>query len=152
MEALHDVISRGPGAGGTTNGADQSTRSADLQNPPGRELVQVTNAMVRLHKDLFGRGPTKARSAYAGPDTLVTTLEDGYTAAERNLIAIGERQLVRDRRTLFRQVSERRFVEAVERITGRSVRALVSGTDGLGEVSAEIVYFEPAGDEATKDR
>ena len=28
----------------------------------GRELQELTNAMVRLYKELFGRGPTKART------------------------------------------------------------------------------------------
>jgi len=28
----------------------------------GLELQEVTNAIVRLYKELFGRGPTKARS------------------------------------------------------------------------------------------
>jgi hypothetical protein len=40
--------------------------------------------MVRLYKELFGRGPTKTRTSYAGPDTL----EDSLTAAERNMLAL----------------------------------------------------------------
>jgi hypothetical protein len=42
--------------------------------------------MVRLYKELFGRGPTKARTDYAGPDTLVATIENSLTPAERNVI------------------------------------------------------------------
>src|SRR3954465_5641826 len=42
-------------------------------------LAAVSNAMVRLHKEQFGRGPTRARSEWAGPDQLVVTLEDTLT-------------------------------------------------------------------------
>jgi hypothetical protein len=31
----------------------------------GLELQQLTNAMVRLYKELFGLGPTKARTNYS---------------------------------------------------------------------------------------
>jgi hypothetical protein len=63
----------------------------------GLELQEVTNAMVRIYKEQFGCGPTKARSAYAGPDTLVATIENSLTPAERNMIALDEHQRVRER-------------------------------------------------------
>ena len=112
-----------------TNGTNRITLAPSRQDRLGLELQEVTNAMVRIYKELLGRGPTKARSAYAGPDTLVATLEDSLTSAERNLIRLGEHQRVRETRTLFQHASEHVFVEAVEQITGRRVRAFVSGTD-----------------------
>ena len=73
----------------------------------GRELQELTNAMVQLYKDLFGRGPTKARAGYAGPDTLLITLEGSLTAAEKNLAALNERQRLRETRMSFKHASER---------------------------------------------
>jgi uncharacterized protein YbcI len=62
----------------------------------GLEPQEVTNAMVRLYKELFGRGPTKARSNY-GPDPLLATIENSlFTAAERNLLEFDEHQRVRE--------------------------------------------------------
>ena len=109
----------------------------------GLELQEVTNAMVRLYKELFGRGPTKARSHYAGPDTLLSTIENSLTAAERNLVALDEHQRVREVRMFFQHASERDFVGTVEQITGRKVRAFVSGVDTHRDVSSEFFYFEP---------
>jgi uncharacterized protein YbcI len=109
----------------------------------GLELQEVTNAMVRLYKELFGRGPTKARTNYAGPDTLVTTIENSLTPAERNMIALGEHQRVRDIRMFFQYASEREFSEPVEQITGRKVRAFVSGVDTGRDVATEVFYLEP---------
>ena len=109
----------------------------------GLELQEVTNAMVRLYKELFGRGPTKARSNYAGPNTLVATIENSLTAAERNMIELDEHHRVREIRMFFQHASERDFVETVEQITGRKVRAFVSGMDTYRDVSTEIFYLEP---------
>jgi uncharacterized protein YbcI len=111
----------------------------------GFELQEVTNAMVRLYKELFGRGPTKARSEYAGADTLVATIENSLTAAERNMLALDEHQRVREVRMFFQHASERAFTDAVEEITGRKVRAFVSGIDTHQDVSIEAFYFEPVG-------
>ena len=120
--------------------AQSSIGHSDRQ---GLELQEVTNAMVRLYKELFGRGPTKARSHYAGPDTLLATIENSLTAAERNLVALDEHQRVREVRMFFQHASERDFVETVEQITGRKVRAFVSGVDTHRDVSSEVFYFEP---------
>lgn len=111
----------------------------------GVELQDLTNAMVRLYKELFGRGPTKARSNYAGPDTLVATIENSLTPAERSMVDMGEEQRVREIRTFFQHASEGEFRSEVEQITGRKVRAFVSGTDTANDVSAEIFYLEPRG-------
>jgi uncharacterized protein YbcI len=106
-------------------------------------LMQVSNEMVRLYKTVFGRGPTRARTAYAGPDTLISTLEDSLTPAERNMVALGEHARLRDTRMFFQHASEREFCDAVERITGRRVRAFVSGIDTKRDVSSEVFYLEP---------
>ncbi len=112
----------------------------------GIELQEITNAMVRLYKELFGRGPTKARSNYAGPNTLVATIENSLTAAERNMVDLDEHHRVREVRMFSQRASERDFVETVEQITGREVRAFVSGIDTKQDVSSEVFYFEPDGD------
>ncbi len=106
-------------------------------------LMEVSNAMVRLYKDQFGRGPTKARSAFAGPDALLCTLEQTFTPAEKNLAAMGENQRLRDTRLYFQYASEDEFRGAVEQITGRKVRAFVSGIDVGQDIASELFYLEP---------
>src|SRR5919112_6426878 len=86
-------------------------------------LMDLSNEMVRLHKDLFGRGPTRARSSWAGPDTLVCILEDTLTPAERNLVRMGEHQRMRDTRMYFQHATVAEFCSPVERLTGRKVRS-----------------------------
>jgi uncharacterized protein YbcI len=106
-------------------------------------LLHVSNEMVRLYKTQFGRGPTKVRTNWAGPDTLITTLENSLTPAERNLVAMGEHQRLRDTRMFFQYAIETQFRETVERLTGRDVWAFVSGIDAEQDVSCEIFYLKP---------
>jgi uncharacterized protein YbcI len=109
----------------------------------GLELQELTNAMVRLYKELFGRGPTKARTDYAGPDTLISTIQNSLTPAERNMIGLGEDQRVREIRMFFQHASNAEFTGTVEEITGRKVWAFVSGVDTDHDVSSEVFYLEP---------
>jgi uncharacterized protein YbcI len=109
----------------------------------GLELQEITSGMVRLYKELFGRGPTKARTNYAGPDTLVATIETSLTHAERNMLDLGEHQRVREIRMFFQYASDAEFTGPVEEITGRRVRAFVSGMDTDEDVSSEVFYLEP---------
>ena len=107
------------------------------------DLAEVSNAMVRLYKELFGRGPTKVRTSFAGPDTLICTLENSLTPAEKRMADLGEHQRLRDTRAFFQHVSERDFRETIEKLTGRDVRAFVSGIDTEKDVSSEVFYLEP---------
>jgi uncharacterized protein YbcI len=113
--------------------------------------LAVSNAMVKLYKEQFGRGPTKARTNFAGPDVLVTTLENSMTPAERNLVAMGEYQRLRDTRMFFQYATEDAFRETVERLTGRKVWAFVSGIDTQHDVSSEVFYLEPEAPHAAAD-
>jgi len=106
--------------------------------------MQLSNEMVRIYKDLFGRGPTHARTVWAGPDCIVCTLESSLTPAERKMVQLGELQRLRDMRLYFQHACEADFREAVERITGRDVRAFVSGMDVQQDVAAELFYLVPA--------
>jgi uncharacterized protein YbcI len=108
--------------------------------------MQISNEMVRLYKEQFGRGPTKARTNWAGPDTVVATLEDTLTPAERNLVKLGEHQRLRDLRMFFQYASVREFCEPVERLTGRKVRAFHSSIDtAVDGMAVEVFVLHPEG-------
>jgi uncharacterized protein YbcI len=115
------------------------------RQPSGRLMTAVSNALVALHKEQFGRGPTGARSYFAGPDTLICLLDDALLPAERSLVEMGEQQRVRDAR-LFMQVATRdRFVSTIEDIVGRKVYSFVSALDADLAIAYEIFVFEPDG-------
>jgi len=108
--------------------------------------AEISREMVRLYKEQFGRGPTKARTEFAGPDIVISTLEHSLTPAEKRLVELGEHQRLRDTRMYFQHASEREFRETVERLTGRPVRAFVSGIDTCVDVSSEVFHLGGEGE------
>jgi uncharacterized protein YbcI len=104
--------------------------------------AQVSTDMVRLYKSLFGRGPKRARTNFAGPDTIIVTLEESLTPAEQTMADMGEHQRLRDIRLLFQYAREADFRELIERNTGRRVRAFISGMDVVNDVACEVFYLE----------
>jgi uncharacterized protein YbcI len=117
--------------------------SGTQERSQGNSLQAVSNAMVKLHKEQFGRGPTNARSYFAGPDTLVCTLEDSLLPAERTMVEMGEDQRVRESRMFLQVATQAQFVGAVEEIVSRKVRAFASAIDPAPGVVFEFFSFEP---------
>jgi uncharacterized protein YbcI len=123
------------------------------ESPPQQRtvLAAVSNAVVKLHKEQFGRGPTNSRADYAGRDVLVCTLENALLPAERALIQMGNDQGVRDSRTQLQAATEQLFVDAIEELTGRKVRAFASALDPGAGVVFEVWAFEPPAEVGDSD-
>ena len=118
---------------------DEPTRTISM-------LSMLSNEMVRLFKDQFGRGPTSARAAWAGSDVITVVLEDTLTPAERNLVRLGQHERLRETRMFFQYASVAEFCEPVERLTGRKVRSFLSATDTeVDGLSMETFVLHPEG-------
>jgi uncharacterized protein YbcI len=107
-------------------------------------LAATSRAMVALHKEQFGRGPTRSRSHFAGDDTLVCVLHDALLPAERAMIEMGDQARVRETRVAFQAATRDRFVEAVEKIVERPVVAFASAIDPDHDVVWEVFNFKPS--------
>jgi uncharacterized protein YbcI len=117
----------------------------------GTPLLELCNAMVRLYKEAFGRGPTKARAQFAGPDTLVVLLEHTMTVAERNLLAMGQHDRLRELRLVTHYALEDELRSIVEHTLGRRTIAFMSGIDIRHDVSVELLTLEPRPNAAAGD-
>lgn len=125
--------------------------TADDAGGASSVLAQIANEMVRLFKEQFGRGPTRARASWSGEDILTVLLEGTFTPAERNLVLMGEHERLRETRLFFQTATEREFCEPVERLTGRKVRSFMSAVDTMVDgLSMEIFVFHPVGEEDGK--
>ena len=117
----------------------------------GSVLQAVSDALVGLHKEQFGRGPRRARTHFAGQDVLVTVFEDALLPAEKALVEIGEQMRVMEARTFFQEATRERFIETVEGIVDRKVRSFHSTCDPRTGVVIEIAVLEPpAGTDGTR--
>jgi uncharacterized protein YbcI len=112
-------------------------------------LAAISDEMVRLYKEQFGRGPTRVHTHWCGDDILTTVLEDTFTPAERSLAMLGEHQRLRDTRTFFQYATVREFCEPVERHTGRTAKAFLSGIDTEADgLAIETFILYPPGSDA----
>jgi uncharacterized protein YbcI len=125
--------------------ADLETNRGDGNGPVGG-LAAISDEMVRLYKEQFGRGPNRVRTYWCSDDMITTVLEETLTPAERNLVAMGEHQRLRDTRMFFQYATVREFCEPVERVTGRKVKAFISGIDTAVEgLAIETFVLYPEG-------
>jgi uncharacterized protein YbcI len=116
-------------------------------------MALLSNEMVRLYKEQFGRGPTTARAFWCGDDVISVVLEDTLTPVERNLVKMGAHARLREQRTFFQYATVAGFCEPVERLMGRTVRAFVSGIDTqVDGLSVETFVLWPADGVARSSR
>lgn len=100
--------------------------------------------MVQLYREAFGRGPTKARTAFAGPDLVLVVLEDAFTVTDRTLLALGEIDGVRDSRLRIQEALEAPARSVVESVLGRPTLAFMTGIDPRRGVAVTAFTLQPA--------
>jgi uncharacterized protein YbcI len=89
----------------------------------GDDLADITNGIVRLFSEYYGRGPTRAKTYMLENRYVVTVLRDTMTTVERTLAERGERDLVRRVRLTFQEAMAASFKGVVEEALGRRVEA-----------------------------
>jgi uncharacterized protein YbcI len=98
-------------------GASDRTTTPD---PHGSMRAAVSTGIVQAMAQLYGRGPTKAKT-YFNDDYVFCVLEGGLTPNEERLVEAGEESLVRQYRLRFQEVVAGELTDVVERATGRKV-------------------------------
>jgi uncharacterized protein YbcI len=101
----------------------------------------LANELSRLIADFTGRGAQRSR-AFVDQDVVVCVLEDGATNAERNLVAAGRADLVRLQRDALQRAMGPQLIDAVQRLTQRTVRGFLSGSDESGAAAVEVFLLE----------
>jgi uncharacterized protein YbcI len=101
----------------------------------------LANELGKLLADFTGRGATRSR-AYLIQDLVVGVFEDGATRAEEKLVAAGNAALVRLQRDALQRAVAPHLIAAVERLTRRTVRLFMSGSDEYGGSSVEAFLLE----------
>jgi uncharacterized protein YbcI len=116
--------------------------SGGVQMEGGQGIrAQISNAMVGLKKDFYGKGPTRAKT-FINDNYVFCVLEGGLTRNEETLLAAGEEQLVRQFRLRFQEAMAAPTTEAVERITGSRVVGYHSQIVFAPEYAFEIFVLD----------
>ena len=91
----------------------------------GKLLSQITNRIVSLTREHYGRGPIKTKT-YVLDNLIVCVLSDGFTAIERTMMNGGESERVLEMRRDFQRMMKNRYSKMIEELTGRKVLAFLS--------------------------
>jgi uncharacterized protein YbcI len=130
-------VTQGAERGGAAPGESTAPQSG------GQLLLAISNRVVSLHKKLYGKGPTKARTFYHDDVVLVLT-RGGFSQVEETLREAGRGAAVLAQRAEFQAVVEGEFTAAVEELTGRRVLAFMSAHHQDPDMAAELFVLEPA--------
>jgi uncharacterized protein YbcI len=129
----------------------------DAQSTPrtrGDVLTAISDGIVALLKEFYGRGPTRTKSYYED-DLVVCLLRGGFTRVEQTLLEGGRGPAVIRQRMEFQELMRERFVAVIERATGRRVIGFMSGNQQHPDIMCEVFILAPTDlvdDEETRDR
>jgi uncharacterized protein YbcI len=116
-------------------------------NPPlrGEELLAaVTDAMVALHERYHHRAPVSAKTQMLGEDLLACVMGGVYTEVEKTMIELQRGTLVQETRSAFQKAMQQRFIDEVERLSGREVLAFVSNSHVGPDMEIELFILRDA--------
>ena len=88
---------------------------------PESALQAVSNGLVHLMSDSYGRGPTKAKTYILDDSYVICVMHEIFTTAEQTLIEAGEKDLVRRTRIAFQTALADQFKAVVSDALDRRV-------------------------------
>lgn len=106
-------------------------------------LIAVTDAMAALHERYHHRKPVTAKSQLLGDDLLVCVLGGVYTDVEKTMIELQRSTVVQETRSEFQRAMQHKFIEVIQRLTGRSVLAFISNSHVGPDLEMEIFMLGP---------
>jgi uncharacterized protein YbcI len=107
----------------------------------GRLLSEITNRLVALIREHFGRGPIKAKT-YVLDNLIVCVLSDGFTPVERTMMEGGEPERVLELRRGFQRVMKDRYRDLIEELTGVHVLASLSQAHVQPDLTIEMFLMD----------
>lgn len=105
-------------------------------------LTAISDGLVALLKEFYGRGPTRAKSYYED-DLVVCVLRGGFSRVEQTLLEGGRGSTVIQQRMEFQDLMRERFEAVIERATGRRVISFMSGNQQDPEMMCEVFVLAP---------
>ena len=108
----------------------------------GDLLTAISDGLVALLKEYYGRGPTRVKS-YFEDDLVVCVLRGGFSRVEQTLLDGGRGAAVIQQRMEFQDVMRKRFEEVIEDATGRQVIGFMSGNQQHPDMMCEVFILAP---------
>ena len=116
--------------------------SPEARRHHGDELTAISDGLVALLKEFYGRGPTQAKSYYQD-DLVVCVLRGGFSRVEETLLDGGRGAAVINQRMEFQELMRERFEEVIENAVGRKVIGFMSGNQQGPDMMCEVFILAP---------
>ena len=108
----------------------------------GEVLTTISDGLVALLKEFYGRGPTRVKSYFEG-DLVVCVLRGGFSRVEQTLLDGGRGAAVINQRMEFQEVMRKRFEAVIEDATGQRVIGFMSGNQQQPDMMCEVFILAP---------
>jgi len=108
----------------------------------GDVLTSISDGMVALLKEFYGRGPTRTKT-YFEDDLVVCLLRGGFSRVEQTLLDGGRGASVISQRMEFQELMRDRFEGVIESATGRRVIGFMSGNQQDPDIMCEVFILAP---------
>ena len=109
----------------------------------GDVLTAVSDGLVALQKEFYGRGPTRTKSYYQD-DLVVCVMRGGFTRVEQTLLDGGRGTAVIEQRMQFQELMRERFTKVIEEATGQRVIGFMSGNQQSPDMMCETFILAPS--------
>ena len=115
-------------------------------------LSAVTDALVDLHRRYYHRAPVTAKTQVLGDDLLACVMGGIYTEVEKTMIELQRSAVVQDNRSEFQNAMGHKFIDEVERLSGRHVQAFISNSHVGPDVEIELFMLAPTSSDGAPSR
>lgn len=101
-------------------------------------LAAVTESMVALHQRYHHRAPASAKTQLLGDDLIACVMGGVYTDVEKTMIELERGPVVQETRSAFQDAMQQKFIDEVERLSGRDVIAFISNSHVGPDLEIEL--------------
>ncbi len=116
----------------------------DSHQLDGEAAARISNGIVQLFAEHYGRGPTRAKTYFLDDRFVVTVIEDTLTTVEETLVEADRTPLVREVRLTFQEALADSFQGVVERELGREVVGYHSQIMFEPDIGFEVFVLGPS--------
>ena len=109
--------------------------------PHGDVLTAISDGMVALLKEYYGRGPTQAKTYYQTTSSSACCAAASRASSRRCSTAAAGRVI--QQRMEFQEVMRERFEAVIEHATGRPVIGFMSGNQQDPDMICEVFVLAP---------
>ena len=107
-------------------------------------LEAVSESMSVLHARYYQRRPATVKTQLMSDELLACVMGGVYTEVEKTMIELQRQTIVQETRSAFQDAMQHKFIDEVERLSGRRVTVFISNSHVGPDLEVELFVLAPA--------